>query len=392
MDTVPTEIIHEILSYVSERDLGSVRLVNRFFTIAANDLYFRTIHVPFTGATIEALGYLSHQPHAARCVQHLIYPYRLRAISRILGSGEKIYEQRKSQDAVPQEVFDIVKYALSNMPNIREITTNFDEKKFEYSYTYDWQAWPETCILRDHRNFFITESIDFDKALSWVEAFYELLAGASQAQTRLEKLTINSIWRGILVDEDKTLWNFTPLFQNLTSLKVYFCTTGNSEDFDSLWEDDIGGRLFDFVSSAPKLKTLSLGLDWEEHLYVELLTPVLPIAKMFGDNYVWKDLETFYFNGGNGSMNGGELMHFWARHSATLKNFGLFYPHLRTGTWREIFDFVKEQPEICLETLHIHKPSENLKEGTRRSYWDDEDKKRMDDYVLRGGPPFPPPH
>ncbi|KAL7266021.1 hypothetical protein RUND412_011448, partial [Rhizina undulata] len=60
MNTVPTEILHEIFSYLPERDLGSLRLVNHFFNTAANDRYFRTIRVPFTNATIETLKHLSH--------------------------------------------------------------------------------------------------------------------------------------------------------------------------------------------------------------------------------------------------------------------------------------------------------------------------------------------
>ncbi|KAL7271849.1 hypothetical protein RUND412_005365 [Rhizina undulata] len=112
MDTVPTEILNEILNYVPEEDLNSVRLVNHFFNIAANDRFFRTIRVPFTNATIETLKHLSHQPHVARCVQHLIFPYRLESSSLPSGDHEEVHEQRRSQDAVPQEVFDTVKFVL----------------------------------------------------------------------------------------------------------------------------------------------------------------------------------------------------------------------------------------------------------------------------------------
>ncbi|KAL7273236.1 hypothetical protein RUND412_003921 [Rhizina undulata] len=132
MDTIPTEILHEILSYVPQRDLGSVRLVDRFFNNATHDRYFRTVLIPFTSSARDYLVYLS-QPHVARCIQHIIYPYRPESSSFLSGELE-VDEQRSQyqvQRAVQQAVFDLVKNALSNMPNIREITTRLDGRKLK---------------------------------------------------------------------------------------------------------------------------------------------------------------------------------------------------------------------------------------------------------------------
>ncbi|KAL7276774.1 hypothetical protein RUND412_000239 [Rhizina undulata] len=81
MDTIPTEIVYETLSYLPERDLGSLRLMNRYSNIAASNRYFRTLRIPSTEATIKNLATLSQQSHVARCVQNLIYPYRLQRLS-----------------------------------------------------------------------------------------------------------------------------------------------------------------------------------------------------------------------------------------------------------------------------------------------------------------------
>ncbi|KAL7272247.1 hypothetical protein RUND412_004956 [Rhizina undulata] len=387
MDTIPTEILHEILSYMPEKDLGSVRLLSHFFNTAANDRYFRTIRVPFTNASIDNLERLSHRPHVARCVKHLIYPYRPDTCS--LPSGKGIDKQRRSQDAVPQDVFAIVKFALSKIPNIREITINLDGRELKYGHVFEW---PETSLIKnnDVHDFYLIQHDNYDEDL-WINSFYELLAGASQAQIRLDKLTINTIWRGILADEVKAVWKHTPLFQNLTSLTVFFCTTGSQFDHECLRDDVREGRIFKFLSSAPKLKKLSLGLDWyEDFSFVEQDVYPISLAKLFGDNFVWKHLESFYFNSGTGSMNAEELMHFWARHSATLKTFGLFNPHLETGTWREVFDYIKEQPKLCLENIVILKPSEDTEGGRGRTYRRNNYRKKINEYVLRGGPPFPP--
>ncbi|KAL7269537.1 hypothetical protein RUND412_007804 [Rhizina undulata] len=237
------------------------------------------------------------------------------------------------------------------MPNLREITTNLDGSKFKED-----DEWPETSILIAHLNFYVTKVFNLDEQLR-SKAFYELLAGASQAQTKLDKTTIHSIWRGILRDEV------------------------NTDDADE-------GRIFNFLPSAPKLKKLSVGLDWEnlQDFVFVVRTHVVPLAKIFGDNFVW----AHYFNHDYGSIHAEELKPFWARHSTTLKIFGLYRPHLETGTWRDVFGFIKEQPGLCLENIVIHEPSENSESGRSRIYSHRYYSKKINEYVLRGGPPFPP--
>ncbi|KAL7274571.1 hypothetical protein RUND412_002517 [Rhizina undulata] len=116
---------------------------------------------------------------------------------------------------------------------------------------------------------------------------------------------------------------------------------------------------------------------------------VLPVRKVFGDNYVWRNLEMFLFHGA--PINGGDLMAFLGRHATTLKTFGLLDTHLCTGTWRGILDFIKEKPELHLEKLIVINASEPLHPyDDEIEYYSYSESVRMVDYVLHGGPPFPP--
>ncbi|KAL7266909.1 hypothetical protein RUND412_010526, partial [Rhizina undulata] len=138
------------------------------------------------------------------------------------------------------------------MPNIREIKLNLDVRKLNRERFYHW---PETSIIGYYRHLCMMEFMnlnDYDQL--WVKAFKELLA---------------------------------------VSESYYECLRKYAPE----------GPIFEFLSSAHKLKKLALGLDLKEHLNVGNAGPVqavLPLAKIFGDNYVWKHLESFYFNGGNG--------------------------------------------------------------------------------------------
>ncbi|KAL7273237.1 hypothetical protein RUND412_003922 [Rhizina undulata] len=178
------------------------------------------------------------------------------------------------------------------------------------------------------------------------------------------------MWSGILTDEVDGVWKYnnSPLFQNLTSLTVFFCGIKFRLFSVGPREYKLQRAIFKFLSSAPKLKNLSLGLDCEDPSDVG--ADDLSLAKIFGDVYVWKHLETFFLNAGPRIWPAQELMFFWARHSATLKTFGLYHLHLERGfTWRDVFDFITQWVSgRCLENLFILQPSE-VTPGGSRGFW-----------------------
>ncbi|KAL7272900.1 hypothetical protein RUND412_004271 [Rhizina undulata] len=374
MDSIPTEILYEILSYIPEKDIPSARLVNRFFNKVANERYFRTICIPFGEFALSKLQYVSGRPELAQCVRHLDY-YPLMLLYPIsFWKGKELQRAGEFEKALG--------FALSKMPNVREITANWYGIKSRKA-----GGWPETSILVGDVNVYARESVLPDPAEKekLLGPLKELMVAASQAQNRLDKLSITPLWRGIFAEGPELLLNSELLFQNLTSLSVYFSTNRTQEDFDALRKDVKEGRIFRFLSSAPKLRSLAVGFHWQPRYHSAV--SVMPLLQIFGDNYVWKYLEVFLFNGRQ--LHGEDLTQFFGRHASTLKTFGLYRPYLGTGTWRAVLDSIKGHPELCLEKLVLIDPSEESAEGRIRNYWSQSDRAKMNGYILRGGPPYP---
>ncbi|KAL7273908.1 hypothetical protein RUND412_003217 [Rhizina undulata] len=373
MNSGPSEILLEILSYIPEKELRSVRLVSHFFKNVATERYFWTFRIPrtFEDATAKLL-HISRRPELAGCVRYIIYAHQplppsshrrtrsteldeseLAEINATRGIGwssplnESFGEQIASGEFL--EFAKVPEFALSRMVNVREIIRIG-------IFLMASERIPRTLAFPDPMY-----GAGEENSLG---AFNEIMTTASQAHTRLDKLSMHATWRGILTDYPEILWRCAPLLQNLTALSVYFSFTApHSQNFEALHQD-------------------AQILDWR----INHRDPVIPLLKLFGDDYVWENLETFLFNGE--PIHGEELMHFLARHAPTLKTLGLYRPHLRTGTWRGVLDSVKEQPALCLKKLILIERSEEHEHAGVRSYvgWNDRDsQRRILDYVLHGG-------
>ncbi|KAL7270057.1 hypothetical protein RUND412_007242 [Rhizina undulata] len=180
-----------------------------------------------------------------------------------------------------------------------------------------------------------------EEAKIFMRGFEDLMTAAFLANARLYTLKTYWLWSDVLPENSQFLSNMQ-LFQNLTSLSIYFASNLTSNNFSTLPENI----------------------------------------------YVWQNLETFLYD--SGPINGADLMDLLAHHATTLKTLGLNGPHLRNGTWKGIFDFNKGIPELSLEKLVLINASEELNNGGIQYYNSESDKKNMIDYVLHGGPSFPP--
>ncbi|KAL7276653.1 hypothetical protein RUND412_000358 [Rhizina undulata] len=406
MDAISVEILYEILNYLPEKDLGSMRLVNHYFESAANELCFRTIRICLSQDGLRKLRYISRRPELARCVRHLMYPYKPRKSSqRLMRSYYPLIPDDCLSDTDPRysdpfcdhgkqpasehsgAFSEAIKLALSKMHNLREITVNWNGKHLR-RFGGDR---PERGLtdFNIHRN----TPFDIAPAITLAilaEVFKELMTAVSLANSRIDKLSVYPMHRGLFMGDSRVLWH-TPFFQNLTSLSVAFCTSGTRKDAEALMEDTDEGKIFRFLSSLPNLRRLLVALqEVGEFLSRPPKSDVLPFRKIFSDNYVWKHLEAFFFGGGP-SINPEDLMDFLARHATTLKTFGLYETRLHSGTWREFLDFIKEMPELRLEKLLLVGVMESTSYDIS-NVWQYRFKvatQRMESYVLRGGSPFP---
>ncbi|KAL7266447.1 hypothetical protein RUND412_011005 [Rhizina undulata] len=290
MDAIPAEILLEILQHVSEKDLRS-------------------------------------------CVQHLIHPYkRLGPLEYLphthefpmepspdLEGSENNPDTWWTKDYAQQKALEdfgafakVLELALPRMHNLREISANSNGDDFEH--------------LGENR---IIGFCAIDDEHRVAEHFLVVLKGfmtaALHAGIRLHILSMYSIWRGVLTDGSEALWK-RQMFRNLTSLSVSFRTNATEGDYSAMREDVNEGRIFESLSSAPRLRLLSLRLEWIpfQNVGAMLDSPALSLRKVFGENFVWKHLETFLFNGI--PINEEELTHFLGRHATTLKTLGLLSP------------------------------------------------------------------
>ncbi|KAL7275013.1 hypothetical protein RUND412_002077 [Rhizina undulata] len=77
MESLPTEILREIVGYLPEKDLNSVRLVNHKLSAAANVYKYRILRVCANREGLSHLLYVSEKPELARCVREMYYPWNL---------------------------------------------------------------------------------------------------------------------------------------------------------------------------------------------------------------------------------------------------------------------------------------------------------------------------
>ncbi|KAL7271184.1 hypothetical protein RUND412_006076 [Rhizina undulata] len=154
------------------------------------------------------------------------------------------------------------------------------------------------------------------------------------------------------------------------------------------------GQLYKFLSSAPNVRKLFLGIgEWEAEkvLFLRSLNlenPVLSLLDILGSSHVWKHLHSFYLE--FPLIVSKDLMEFLGRHTRTLECLILDSSMLLNNTLRDLLDFVKEQLDIT--RLEINSPSYFVREHGSIEFrmYDCIEECRMQNYVLSGGEPFLP--
>ncbi|KAL7273877.1 hypothetical protein RUND412_003238 [Rhizina undulata] len=195
------------------------------------------------------------------------------------------------------------------------------------------------------------------------------------------------LWSGFF-SVDSGLWNCVSLFQNLTSVYIRIAIMPNLEGNEPHKKDVKEGRIFKFFSFAPNLRILSLEMmDSVPSDGLEDGSPEIPLLDILNHSYVWKYLHTFNLNVFP-TIKAEDLVEFLGLHARTLKCLQFDYVEL-CGTWRELLDFFKERLHLTgLKLDHLLEACGD--HGELIKFYNTNESHRMEDYVLRGGAPFPP--
>ncbi|KAL7266728.1 hypothetical protein RUND412_010716 [Rhizina undulata] len=424
MERLPLEILQEIVGYLPEQDLNSVRLVNHGLSAVANVLKYRVLRVRVSRQGLDHLLYVSQQPALARRVREIIYPWHhLRPLlepdadadlddveiesstleeyfqlaSNFLEWYNKTIYAAQLELENSGECVDTLEAALSRMSNVRVLSPGIcimdlsDEfckwrgtlaDSGRYNIDMDWNV--------------IWESILFTPI--WTEPdelvgghFLELIVVSDRVGLKPDELgsTIHNqsgplLWFAFWEDNFGMLQNCTSLLKNLTSLTLVVDEYGvdDYEDKNAFGETfQNEEKLHLFLSSASNLRYLSLALHIHHLLANRYLFSLLDIV---GRACTWKYLHTFRFEGPD-VVKSEQLVHFLSCHSETLEALYLSFLYPVTG-FRSLLDFVKEV--LHLTKFELKYSICELLESGRSIAYSREQTDRMQDYVLHGDSSF----
>ncbi|KAL7271845.1 hypothetical protein RUND412_005372 [Rhizina undulata] len=447
MEGLPAEVLQEVVSYLSDAELDSMRLASRYLSSVANVFKFRTLQVRITREGLDLLMQISGKPELARCVHKITYPYRRLAPMQEpfmdpdhnINLAINVLHLNPSEAADTQNLAlmffqwyrnryatqleleesgncaEALEIALSKMFNVRVICPGFNNPSIRDEY----ELWRHEILTEITSGIDVTWSrlweyilqprnvIEVEESIS--NAIIDLIDISNRLglkPNRIDALGLNfnrvssseglgnTLWRGILSDSNyKILGSCTSLFEKVTTLSISITTLDTNDDFEALKSDVKEGRLHRFLSSTPNLRALSLEVSLEAYiagpevlnaLHVEL-TPSMSLLDILGWTCVWKHIRTFKLS--LSPIRADELMHFLGCHAKTLQNVSIESPMLIEGTWRDVLDFMKER--LHLTKLELETPYEMAPKEYIRGY-NVNGQRRIQDYVLRDGAPFPP--
>ncbi|KAL7272204.1 hypothetical protein RUND412_005000 [Rhizina undulata] len=384
MESLPAEILQEIVGHLSGDDLDSVRLVNRELSGIATVFKYRTLRVSVSRKGLDHLLFVSQRPALAYCVREIIYPWgylppvsrrHSRTLSTKYGSSldiaevlgvarvfakwysEKVYAtQTKLEDS--GECFAFLEAALPRMSNIRVLRPFFCQGLNSVRGVFDkWRARPLTPVKSRRR------IIDMDWDIIWVHALSALQTKDGEARGTKNILDLISIsYRmglkpdgfviepGIIkyhspvllstffADNSGVLQFCAPLIENLTSLSLHLdgpYQSKNYTTFDGLEKTIKEGRLHKFLSSATNLRFLSLFIHFRDSVNIFDKERQFSLLHIFGNRRIWKNLHTLHLRTPVAIFDVQDLLSVLRRNSGNLGTLSLEMFSLSGGTWRD---------------------------------------------------------
>ncbi|KAL7266572.1 hypothetical protein RUND412_010879 [Rhizina undulata] len=382
MESLPTEIIQEIVGHLSGDDLDSVRLVSRELSVVAAVFKYRTLRVPVSRKGLKHLLLVSQQPALASCVREIIYPSsclppvaeyesaelpftkygssldiaEVLQMARVFAKwyNKKMYSpQTKLEDS--GECVAALEAALPRMSNIRVLQPCFYQGLDSVRDAFD--KWRGTQIGIRRRAI-----IDMEWDIVWVHAFstretwgskvrgakqiLDLIDVSNRVGLKPQSFAIGSsitrefpaLLPTFFAHSSRVLRNCAPLIENLTSLSLYLDGPYQSNWYtpvEDLEKTIKGGRLHKFLSLAKNLRFLSLRINFLHSQYVLDEIRQLSLLDIFGNTYIWKNLQILHLRTPKAIIDVQDLVNVLRRHSGTLDTLSLDVFSLSGGACKD---------------------------------------------------------
>ncbi len=373
MDSLPTELKCLIAFHLRNcddnpygpRDIKQFRLVNKAFSIAGAEYLFPEIYLTFQSQSFERLRTISEHPFFSQHVKQLRYEpdvygdrdehdwneyYHSLSVINIMryveqaeaeseraslalesGLKDELDQKYRAHKAVclDQESirsqhdsynFDLVTQAMARLPNLAEVTLNFEQGAVIQSNAFN-RAYAGTIFLPrgdyGHKSPYSTMQLR------------SLLFGAASAGTKLKSLGCGKIdWKFLTADEEQMEIMKTAV-KDLEYFRIMLYTGRGSLQFDGLGSEagqcftflESGLRMCELLSAMKDLKVLNVSIDD---------TPGADLDYMVGTT-LWASLRVFEL--GSFLVAENTLIDFLKRHAGTLKELELNDITLIDGGW-----------------------------------------------------------
>ena len=264
--------------------------------------------------------------------------------------------------------------AMKKLPNLKELTMSAQiwsrSKAFEKAFAPGFMT---SC------------QEDVEEWPIGLAQMRSLLLGASRAGSKIERLRCEQVnWR-ILTQKNKTFEGMKKCLRHLRELSITF-STGIEEEEDELGFLQIdkcqnyireSGRLKDLVTSAPDLERLEICFEWHEPVYATEFQYAV-------SDFYWHSLRAVKLEMIGAAED--HLVEFFERHGCTIKDLCIGSLSLSPGHWWSAFE--RMRLVLKLDSMDISGSLESSLEFLDFDPGSDEERielrEAIESYLLRG--------
>lgn len=393
-----TELLNEILSYALKSDLKSVRLASKTFRAISSAFLFARVYASVHLKDLEVLSAISQHPDLRLLVREVVYAGVFFNLSGFSSQGGIVtrasrprrpenpsrglqfyFDRLKEQERTIHTAEDlaIICAALAKMPNIRKLTlTNHwdlpcDFKRPKVSPLHDdpledqrdggplsW-TYPEFAGKPSQRPRTVLYDLYNGDQSYYIDHGFELMCRAfSINNIKVQELSIdymptgsgkpaNGISVGSFYVHKRDLVHFCNTFRSLRRIRFSLSMRAIHREREMLQS----GNLPRVLAAAHLLEDLSFDFaPLEQH--------ALPFDEILGEQK-WHHLRSISLSSIH--MHGTDLTGFFERQHDTLRIVRLDNIRLKTGSWRDMIEWMRSF--MVLEKASLQDLSEVINPG-----------------------------